>query len=195
MTDHSCRARSARRGGGRAPDRGDDGRVRQGSAWESYDGALAVDGARRIESLRLTDVHQVRAPAVGLEAPPARRDVRTAGGAVAGQDGSLLRHDVRRRWERQALKSRRTDRPIGRQPTVAAVLLSTTSAAAWLSRPPRVTVVQYRPRRPWDMAFLPDGSMLYTERDAQALTLREPDGDDRTSSTARPACGRPARPG
>jgi glucose/arabinose dehydrogenase len=48
----------------------------------------------------------------------------------------------------------------------------------------KVSVVQSGLQHPWDLAFLPDGSMLVTERDRMKLTLRRPSGATRTIFTA-----------
>lgn len=60
--------------------------------------------------------------------------------------------------------------------TVPILLASPASAAR-----PRLSVhvIADGLQIPWDMAFLPDGSMLYTERDRRTVTLRERDGDSR----------------
>ncbi|KRC64994.1 hypothetical protein ASE12_09610 [Aeromicrobium sp. Root236] len=62
-----------------------------------------------------------------------------------------------------------------------------TSASAATPRPAlHVTVVRSGLSIPWDLAFLPDGSMLYTERSLKRLTLREPDGSERVLLSSPP---------
>ena len=59
------------------------------------------------------------------------------------------------------------------------------AAPASAARPDlRVTVVQDGLSIPWDLDFLPNGSMLVTERDARRLLLRTPGGSVRTIFTA-----------
>ena len=66
-----------------------------------------------------------------------------------------------------------------------ASLLTAASPATAAERPRlRVTVVQSGLEHPWDLAFLPDRSMLVTERTRMRLTLRRPDGGSRTIFTA-----------
>ncbi|MCD9200109.1 PQQ-dependent sugar dehydrogenase [Aeromicrobium wangtongii] len=48
----------------------------------------------------------------------------------------------------------------------------------------RVSVVQDGLSHPWDLAFLPDGRMLVTERDSRRLSLATPGGPRRTVLTA-----------
>jgi glucose/arabinose dehydrogenase len=65
---------------------------------------------------------------------------------------------------------------------VSAALLSTAGAPAHAADPApplSVTTVASGLSIPWDLAFLPDGSMLYTQRDAETVTLRTPDGTSR----------------
>jgi glucose/arabinose dehydrogenase len=69
-----------------------------------------------------------------------------------------------------------------------AAALSAGPRAASAAEPPGldVQVLQSGLRQPWSLAFLPDGSMLYTQRDALTVTLREPDGRS-TVVLSRPA--------
>ncbi|MEO6471361.1 MAG: PQQ-dependent sugar dehydrogenase [Aeromicrobium sp.] len=55
-------------------------------------------------------------------------------------------------------------------------LLQTPGQAADLVPSLNVVVVKAGLQIPWDLAFLPDGSMLYTERDRERITLRKTDG-------------------
>jgi glucose/arabinose dehydrogenase len=67
----------------------------------------------------------------------------------------------------------------------ASLLTAVSPASAGASRPElRVSVVQSGLEHPWDLAFLPDRSMLVTERSRMRLTLRRPDGATRTIFTA-----------
>jgi glucose/arabinose dehydrogenase len=67
----------------------------------------------------------------------------------------------------------------------ASLLTAASSADAAAERPQiRVSVVQSGLEHPWDLAFLPDRSMLVTERARMRLTLRRPDGATRTIFTA-----------
>lgn len=67
---------------------------------------------------------------------------------------------------------------------LALPLFAATPAVA-ASRPTLdVTVVQDGLQHPWDLDFLPDGSMLVTERDRKTVSLRTPDGSLRTILTA-----------
>jgi glucose/arabinose dehydrogenase len=63
-------------------------------------------------------------------------------------------------------------------------LLASVPASAAARPDLRVTVVQSGLQHPWDLAFLPDGSMLVTQRDRKRLTLRRPSGATRTIFTA-----------
>jgi len=67
---------------------------------------------------------------------------------------------------------------------LALPLLTATSAPAATRPDLTVTVVQSGLEHPWDLDFLPDGSMLVTERDRKRLSLRTPDGALRTVFTA-----------
>ncbi len=70
-------------------------------------------------------------------------------------------------------------------PALVLALPLMTAAPATAARPGlSVTVVQSGLRIPWDLAFLPDGSMLVTERDAKRLLLRTSDGGVRTIFTS-----------
>lgn len=67
----------------------------------------------------------------------------------------------------------------------ASLLTAASPATAGAARPDlRVSVVQSGLEHPWDLAFLPDRSMLVTERARMRLTLRRPDGSTRTIFTA-----------
>lgn len=67
---------------------------------------------------------------------------------------------------------------------VPAVLMSLPLVAASPAAADRPTltvdVVEDGLKIPWDVAFLPDGSMLYTQRTLKTLTRREPDGTKHT---------------
>jgi glucose/arabinose dehydrogenase len=70
-------------------------------------------------------------------------------------------------------------------PALVLALPLVTATPAVADRPDlRVTVVEDGLTHPWDLAFLPDGSMLVTERDARRLSLRTPGGAMRTVFTA-----------
>jgi glucose/arabinose dehydrogenase len=59
------------------------------------------------------------------------------------------------------------------------------AAPASAERPDlRVTVLEDGLEQPWDLDFLPNGSMLVTERDSKQLLLRSPGGNVRTIFTS-----------
>ncbi len=76
-----------------------------------------------------------------------------------------------------------------RRPLLAATVAAATLAAGVGAAGPSagapavpalsVQVVQSGLAHPWAMAFTPDGSMLYTQRDARTVTLLRPDGSSR----------------
>ena len=60
----------------------------------------------------------------------------------------------------------------------SATLAGGAPAATGAADPPPldVRVVQAGLHHPWALTFLPDGSMLYTQRDRLSVTLRDPQG-------------------
>lgn len=90
------------------------------------------------------------------------------------------------------MKLRRVSVVLGASASLAAALLvgstptTTTAAAAEAAPALDVEVVRSGLVHPWALTFLPDGSMLYTQRDARTVTVLEPSGRS-TVVLSRPA--------
>lgn len=73
------------------------------------------------------------------------------------------------------------------QPAPTSPATSSTTTAAPAKAPTlKVSVLVKGLQIPWDIAFLPNGGLLYTERDRERITLRGPDGSS-TVVLDRPA--------